>query len=77
MSYADVVMWLWVAALVGTLAAFTLAWRGITRADVAVAHLRTELDGLDAVGVARAELEDATRSSAGARVRLHTHVADH
>ena len=26
MTYADVVMWMWVAALVGTLVAFALAW---------------------------------------------------
>jgi hypothetical protein len=75
MSYADLVMWMWVVALIGTLGAFTLAWRGIARAEVATTRLRDELDGLDAVTGARADLEEATRSSAGERVRLHTRVA--
>jgi hypothetical protein len=77
MTYADVVMWMWVVALIGTLVAFAVAWRGIARADLAVARLRTEVGGIDAVARARADLDDATRSSAGSRVRLHTHVADH
>ncbi|HEU5151214.1 MAG TPA: hypothetical protein VFU19_11990 [Iamia sp.] len=76
MTYADVVMWMWVVALVGTLVAFGLAWRGLTRADLAVVGLRDELDGLDAVTGARADLEAATRSAAGERVRLHTRVAE-
>lgn len=76
MSYADLVMWMWVVALIGTLVAFALAWRGITRADLAVARLRTDLRGVDAVAEARAELDEATRTSAGSRVRLHTHAAE-
>ncbi len=76
MTYADLVMWMWVVALLGTLVAFTLAWRGLNRADDAVARLRDELGGLDALAGARTELEAATRSSAGERVRLHTRVAD-
>jgi hypothetical protein len=76
-TYADVVMWMWVVALLGTLVAFALAWRGLTRADGAVTHLRHELGGLDAVTSARAELDDATRASTGGRVRLHTRVAEH
>jgi hypothetical protein len=75
-TYADVVMWMWVVALLGTLGAFTLAWRGIARADLATARLHTEIDGLDAVTAARAELEEATRLSAGERIRLHTRAAD-
>lgn len=76
MTYADVVMWMWVVALVGTLVAFALAWRGLTRADVAVARLHRELGGLDAVTSARVELDDATRAGAGERVRLHTRAAE-
>ena len=49
MTYADVVMWMWVVALLGTLVALTLAWRGLMRTDVGLAHLRQELGGLDAV----------------------------
>lgn len=76
MTYADVVMWMWVAALVGTLGAFALAWRAIGRADLAVARVRAEVGGVDDVARARSELDEATRSSAGARVRLHTHAAE-
>lgn len=76
MTYADVVMWMWVAALVGTLVAFALAWRGLTRVDASVTRVRAGLTGLDAVAGARADLGDATRSAAGDRVRLHTRVAD-
>ena len=76
MTYADVVMWMWAVALVGTLVAFALAWRGLARADVAVARLRDELGGLDAVAGGRAELDAATRAGAGERVRLHTRVAE-
>lgn len=76
MTYADVVMWMWVVALLGTLVAFALAWRGLARADVGLAHLRQELGGLDAVTSARAELDDATRAGTGERVRLHTRAAE-
>jgi len=75
-TYADVVMWMWVAALLGTLVAFALAWRSIARADLALARVHTELDGLDAVAPARSELDDATRATAGERTRLHTRVAE-
>lgn len=76
MTYADLVMWMWAAALIGTLVAFALAWRAIGRTDLAVVRLRTEVGALDDVARASAELDEATRSSAGARVRLHTHVAE-
>lgn len=76
MTYSDVVMWMWVAALVGTLVALALAWRGLARVDGAVTTVRTGLTGLDAVVAARSDLEDATRAAAGDRVRLHTRVAD-
>ena len=76
MTYADLVMWMWVVALLGTLVAFALAWRGLARADGALAHLHHELGGLDAVTSARAELDDATRAGTGERVRLHTRVAE-
>jgi hypothetical protein len=69
-------MWMWVAALLGTLVAFAAAWRGLSRTDVALAAVRTELDGVAAIGEARAELEEATRTAAGERVRLHTRAAD-
>jgi hypothetical protein len=75
-TYSDLVMWMWVAALLGTLVTFTLAWRGLSRTDLAVAAVRTELDGVDAIAAARAELEDATRTTTGERVRLHTRVAE-
>ncbi|HMJ78420.1 MAG TPA: hypothetical protein VK507_20725 [Iamia sp.] len=76
MTYSDVVMWLWVAALLGTLVAFALAWRGLARADLAVARLHTELAGGDAMAEARSELEEATRATAGERIRLHTRAAE-
>ncbi len=76
MTYSDVVMWMWVVALLGTLGAFALAWRGLARTDLAVARVRDELGGVDAVAAARAELEEATRSTAGERIRLHTRAAD-
>jgi len=69
-------MWMWVLALLGTLVAFGLAWRGIARAEGATARVRSQLDGLEAVAVARAELDDATRASAGERVRLHTRLGE-
>jgi len=75
-TYSDVVMWLWVAALLGTLVAFALAWRGLARADLAVARLHTELAGGDAMAEARSELEEATRATAGERIRLHTRAAE-
>jgi hypothetical protein len=75
-TYADVVMWMWALALLGTLVVFGLAWRSITRAEVAVTRLDGELGGLDALAGARAELDEATRATAGERVRLHTRVAD-
>jgi hypothetical protein len=75
-TYSDVVMWMWVATLLGTLVAFALAWRGIARADLALARVQTGLTGLDAVAPARSELEDATRATAGERIRLHTRVAE-
>jgi hypothetical protein len=56
--------------------AFAAAWRGLSRTDVALAAVRTELDGVAAIGEARAELEEATRTAAGERVRLHTRAAD-
>lgn len=76
MTYSDLVMWMWVAALLGTLVAFAAAWRGLTRTEVAVAALHTELGGVDAIIEARNELEDATRATTGERVRLHTRAAD-
>ncbi len=77
MTYADdVVMWMWAFALLGTLLAFGLAWRGLARSEEAVGHLRGELDGLDALAPARIELDEATRATAGDRVRLHTRAAD-
>lgn len=76
MTYADAVMWMWVVALVGTLVAFALAWRGIARAEEALTRLHAEVAGVDAVVQARTDLEDATRAAAGARVRLHTRAAD-
>jgi len=75
-TYADLVMWMWALALLGTLVAFGLAWRGIARAEGSLARLHAGLDGLDALTPARVELEDATRASAGERVRLHTRAAD-
>jgi hypothetical protein len=75
-AYADdVVMWMWVAALLGTLVAFAIAWRALARAETALADLGRELSGLDAVGAARADLEDATRAVAGERIRLRTRAA--
>jgi hypothetical protein len=74
-TYADVVMWMWVAALLGTLVAFGLAWRGIARAEVATARVGDALGGLDAVAGVRAELDEATRAASRERVRLHTRVA--
>ena len=76
MTYADVVMWMWVVALLGTLVAFALAWRAITRTELATARLHGELAELDTVAHARSGLEAATRATAGGRVRLHTRVAD-
>ncbi|QYG92916.1 hypothetical protein HC251_11070 [Iamia sp. SCSIO 61187] len=77
MTYSDIVMWLWVAALLGTLVAFACAWRAITRADLAVARVRTgATTTAHAVTTAHAELEGATRAAAGERVRLHTRVAE-
>jgi hypothetical protein len=70
------VMWIWVAALLGTLLAFAAAWRGLARTEVALAAVRTEVGGVAAIAEARAELEDATRSATGERVRLHTRAAD-
>jgi hypothetical protein len=75
-TYADLVMWMWAAALLGTLVAFALAWRGINRSELAANRLRGELDGLETLASARAELDDATRAAAGERIRLHTRVAD-
>lgn len=76
MTYADLVMWMWAAALLGTLVAFALAWRGINRSELALSRLQGELDGLEPLAPARAGLEDATRATAGERVRLHTRVAE-
>ena len=76
MTYSDVVMWMWVVALLGTLVAFALAWRGLVRTDLAVARVQGELGDLDALAAARADLEEATRSTSGERIRLHTRAAD-
>jgi len=75
-TYSDLVMWMWVAALLGTLVAFAAAWRGLTRTEVALASVRTELDGIGSIAEARTELEDATRTATGERVRLHTRAAE-
>ncbi len=76
-AYADdMVMWTWVVALLGTLAAFAIAWRSLARAEAALARARAGLDGIDQVVAAGAELDVATRDSAGERVRLHTRASD-
>jgi hypothetical protein len=75
-TYSDLVMWMWVAALLGTLVAFAAAWRGLSRTEDGLAVVRTELNGLDAIAEARTELEDATRAATGERVRLHTRATD-
>ena len=77
MTYSDIVMWMWVAALLGTLAAFTCAWRAIARVDLAVARVRTgAVATSQAVTAARGELEGATRAAAGERLRLHTRATE-
>jgi hypothetical protein len=75
-TYSDLVMWMWVAALMGTLVAFAAAWRGLSRTEAGLTAVRTELGGVDAISEARAELEDTTRAAAGERVRLHTRATD-
>lgn len=76
MTYSDIVMWMWVAALLGTLVAFATAWRAIARADVAVARVRAGVVAMDAVAAAHGDLEGGTRSAAGERVRLHTRATE-
>lgn len=76
MTYSDIVTWMWVAALLGTLVAFACAWRAIARADLAAARVRTGAAATaHAVTTAQADLDGATRAAAGERVRLHTRVA--
>lgn len=77
MTYSDIVMWMWVATLVGTLVAFASAWRSLARADRAVARVRSGAAVTTAVVIAaHGELEGATRATAGERVRLHTRAAE-
>lgn len=77
MTYSDIVMWMWVAALMGTLVAFAGAWRAIARADRAAARVRTGAAATArAVTASHVELEGATAAAAGERVRFHTRVAE-
>lgn len=76
MTYSDVVMWMWVLALLGTLVVLARAWRGLARVDAAVGDLRSEGAAVDALAPARAELDAATRTAAGERMRLGTRAAD-
>lgn len=76
MTYSDLVMWVWLVALVATLAGLVLALRAVVRAEAALVRVRTGVDGVGELARARAELDAATRHAAGARVRLHTRLAD-
>lgn len=76
-AYADdMVMWTWVVALLGTLVAFSLAWRSLQRAEVALVRVRTGLDAIGEVSRAASDLDGATRDTTGERVRLHTRASD-
>lgn len=76
-AYADdVVMWTWVVALLGTLVAFSFAWRSLQRAEVALARVRTGLGGVGDVSQASIDLDGATRETTGERVRLHTRASE-
>ena len=47
-SYADLVMWVWVVALLATLVGVAMAWRALSRADEALASVRAS-DPADAL----------------------------
>lgn len=74
MTYSDLVMWVWLIALTGTVAGLALAGRAILRAEAALAQVGVALDGVGELAPAGADLGAATRRTAGARVRLHTDV---
>lgn len=76
-AYADdVVMWTWLVALLGTLVLLALAWRHVARAEHALARARSGLGALDEVAAAGADLDAATRETAGERLRLHTRASE-
>jgi hypothetical protein len=75
-TYSDIVMWVWIVALMATLVGLALAGRAVLRAEAALVRVADGLDGVGEIAVARAELDAATRHAAGARVRLHTRLAD-
>ena len=72
MTYSDVVMWMWVVALVATLVGLALAGRAVVRAEAALVRVAGGLDRVGDLAAAREELDGATRRTAGHRVRLHT-----
>ncbi len=56
-SYADLVMWVWVVALLATLVGMAMAWRALSRADEALVGVRSSdpsdalTDGARALGL--------------------------
>ncbi len=76
MTYSDLVMWVWVVALMATLVGLALAGRAVLRAEAALVRVADGVEGLGEVAAARGELDVATRATAGSRVRLHTRLAE-
>lgn len=70
MTYAAAVMWVWVAALLGTLVALATAWRGLHRAEGALRELRPGSDVRSEVEAARGELDGHTAAAASGRRAL-------
>lgn len=70
MTYAAAVMWVWVAALLGTLVAFATAWRGLHRAEGALRELRPGSDVRSEVEAAAAVWPSGARVALGRRPLL-------
>ena len=72
-SYADLVMWIWVVALLATLVGVAMAWRALARADEVLVGVRSAdpsdalTDGARALGL-EVERVAERRGDLGARL---------